>query len=462
MLALDGVDAEFRPGEVHALLGENGAGKSTMVGALAGFLSASSGSATLDGKRLPLGDPLGCRRAGVELVHQHFALVPAMTVGENLELARMGSLRGLSSPKWGERGAEIARGLGWELPLSTLIEELSVGARQRVEIVKALAGEARALVLDEPTATLAPAQIADLFRVLRRLAGEGRIVVLIAHKLAEVMAVADRATVLRGGWVAGSAPIAETNGGELARWMLGRATASESDPFGVTGETVLELRRVSAGAIRGGPDLHDISLSVGAGGITGITGVDGNGQGLLAEVLAGLAPYRGETFWHGAPRRLRDVRTGYVPEDRRRDGLALALTVEENLLPGSALSKGWFVDRGALRGYAAETIERYEVRGGGPATRAGSLSGGNGQKVIVARALEGGPELVVAANPTRGLDLGARETIHTALREATRTRPVVLITSDLDELFALSARTAFLSGGRLRESRDPSLMGGWE
>ncbi len=469
VVALDGVHAEFRPGEVHALLGENGAGKSTMVGALAGFVAPSGGSASLDGSRLPLGDALGCRGAGIELVHQHFALVPAMTVGENLELARMGRLGGLVSSGAARRGAEIAAGLGWELPLEARVEALPVGARQRVEIVKALAGRAGVLVLDEPTATLAPGEVAELFRVLRALAGEGRIVVLIAHKLSEVLAVADRATVLRGGKVAGTTAIRETDAGELARWMLGREGSVPVPAQSGEGEAVLELRDVSAAALGGGagggPDLAGISFSVGTGGIFGVAGVDGNGQGLLAEVLAGLAPYRGETLWAGGARTMRDVRCGYVPEDRQRDGLARSLSVEENLLIGapraSGARRGALVDRRALRRWADGAAARFGVQGGGASTRVGALSGGNGQKVVVVRALESDPELVVAANPTRGLDLGARETIHAALREAARTRPVVLVTSDLDELFALSGRTAFLSRGRLREGRDPALMAGW-
>lgn len=443
-------------------MGENGAGKSTLVGILAGFVRPDGGTVTLGEHELPLGDPLRCRAAGLELVHQHFTLAPGLTVGENLELARMGSAAGLRSGKIVVRAAEIASGLGWDLPLDRRAEELGVAARQRIEIIKALTGEARILILDEPTASLAPSEAAEVFRVLRRLAGEGRTVVLIAHKLTEVRAVADRATVLRAGRVVGSGAMPELDDAQLVRWMIGREESPEPPEVGESGGSILQLRGVSAPSGGHGPDLEDVSFAVGRE-IYGIGGVEGNGQGLLAEVLAGLVPCRGVTVWEDREQPLQGLRCGYVPEDRARDGVAAGLSIERNLLVGIS---SWAAPQGriretALRGFASETIERYGVRASGPGALAGSLSGGNAQKVVVARALESGRELVVAHNPTRGLDLGARETIHAALHEVARLRPVVLLTSDLDELFALSSRTAFLSRGRLRESRDPALMAGW-
>lgn len=476
------MSCRFEPGEIHALLGENGAGKSTLVGILAGFVRPSSGAVTLDGAALPLGDPLRSRAAGIELVHQHFTLASGLTIAENLELARMGTIKGWRSPAIQARAVALAQELGWASypsirshPLSrppsfydeTKAEDLGVATQQRVEIVKALIGEARVLILDEPTASLAPQEADDLFNVLRRLAGQGRTIILIAHKLAEVRAVATRATVLRRGRLIGTVRMDEISDDALAEMMLGRQAPLAEPTVPSDGATRLQLKTVCAASRGSGPGLEEIDFSVG-NEIYGIGGVEGNGQGLLAEVLAGVAPYTGRIHVEGKPREMRDVVCGYIPEDRQRDAIAPGLSIARNLLVGIRqwhpfLTSRWregIILESQLRRNARRAIEDYDIRTSGPEALAGSLSGGNAQKLVVARALANGPELVVAHNPTRGLDLGARETIHAALRESARGRPVVLLTSDLDELFALSSRTAFLLRGRLREGNDPRLMMG--
>ena len=465
--ALDGVDFDARAGEIHALLGENGAGKSTLMQILAGLTQPTAGDIEIEGVRCLLSSPREARRLGIAMVHQHFTLVPAFTVAENLALDT--PTRGRQGPrlyraqKAAAAALDYARSLGWELPADTRVADLSVGAQQRVEIVKALATDARTLIFDEPTAVLSRSEIEELFTVLRRLRDSGRTVILIAHKLAEILAVADRVTVLRRGLRVASVSVNETDAAQLAAWMIGStmtATAGLSDP-----KTSFTCSRPSPAlrgvgirvrGDRGEQVLHDISLAVARGEIFGVGGVDGNGQTELAEVLTGLRPFDAEaTTWEGLPFQPgTSPRIGYIPQDRRRFGLAVTMSVADNLLFDAVrepeFTVGPFLRSRALGTLAQTLIRDFDIRTSGPELPASALSGGNQQKIVVARALRAQPDLIVAMNPTRGLDIGATRFVHARLREARdRGAAVVLISTDLDELAALSDRTAILSNGRL-------------
>lgn len=502
--ALSRVDFDIRAGEIHALLGENGAGKSTLMHVLSGLLRPDSGSIMLNGSSVRITSPQVARKNGIAMVHQHFALVPAFTVAENLALD--------TEPYFGKRfslteasrsALERAHALGWNLDPSVRVSSLPIGTQQRIEIVKALATNAKLLIFDEPTAVLSPNEVAELFTVLRRLRDEGNGVILIAHKLAEIMAVADRVTVLRRGVRVTSAQISDTNPEQLAEWMIGEKPTPESplqtalqtspSPKSVRlsdpsdhlidrsssqigkkmsagqyegGEerpqdrlrAVFQASRISVLGDRGETAIQDLNLELHAGEIYGVAGVDGNGQTELAEALTGLRPLKSGTLtWRGEPfdPKARPI-TGYIPQDRRRVGLAVTMSVEDNLLFDASQQpkyrKGFLLNTRALRELAANLIEQFDIRTSGANAPASSLSGGNQQKIVVARALHNRPEWIVAMNPTRGLDIGATRFVHNQLRKAkAEGATVLLISTDLDEVQTLADRSAILSAGRLTE-----------
>lgn len=449
--ALDSVSVEFVPGEVHAVLGENGAGKSTLVQVLAGFIVPDAGSLEMDDRPFPLGDPVAARERGLAMVHQHFTLVPAFTVAENLALDRAGSLRGrLDLAGATAEARERAAALGWEIDFEARAGDLPVGARQRAEVLKALCGGARTVVLDEPTAVLSPEEADDLIRVVRGLAAEGKTVVLIAHKLSEVARAADRVTVLRQGRRVASALVRETTTDQMARWMVGDRDAVAAAVPRAPGRPLLRARGLRVWGDRGNEAVRGIDLDLAEGEVLGIGGVDGNGQVELAEALSGVRPFSGVLEGPGAER------VGYIPQDRQKDGLALTMSVEDNLRIGHegdlGLSAGRFWRPRAVRAWADALRDRFDVRSAGSTSLVGSLSGGNQQKVVVARVLARRPGLLVAANPTRGLDLKAVDFVHSQLREAARAGTgIVLVSTDLDELEALADRTVFLQSGRLTD-----------
>jgi simple sugar transport system ATP-binding protein len=488
-LALNQVDFEARAGAIHALLGENGAGKSTLMHILSGLTRPDSGAIQIAGKTVRLNSPRDARDQGIAMVHQHFTLVPAFTVAENLALDTPSS----GAEQWAfglrrylprQRAAvalERARALGWELDPDARVLDLSVGAQQRVEIIKALATDASLLIFDEPTAVLAEGEVDELFRVLRALRDEGRAVILIAHKLAEILAVADQVTVLRRGTRVASTSIAETDADQLATWMVGETTEESASPPDAPQRAPAEQRRpnaspaltVSQMAVRGDRGemvLKQVSLQVRCGEIFGIGGVDGNGQRELAEALVGLRPLEsGCLTWNGAdfvPGKT--PRVGYIPQDRRRDGLATTLSIEENLLfdavRAPAFRRGPFLKRKALGQLARTLITQFDVRTSEPLLPASALSGGNQQKIVVARALHSEPELIVAMNPTRGLDIGATRFVQDQLLKArARGAAIVLISTDFDEVRALSDRAAILANGQLTdfalETQDAGALG---
>ncbi|HVT12038.1 MAG TPA: ABC transporter ATP-binding protein [Fimbriimonadaceae bacterium] len=463
--ALDDVSIEFAPGEIHAVLGENGAGKTTLMHILAGFTTPDSGSVEMDGRPLPVGRPFECKRLGIAMIHQHFTLVPAFSVEENLALARLSRLGLLDIPKLTEPARDEADRLGWALDIDAPARQLPVGAQQRVEIVKTIAGDSRVAIFDEPTAVLSPGEVDDLFRVLRRLKEAGKTVILIAHKLREVMTIADRVTVLRRGKVVAGAAIGEVTPDRLAQWMVGELPPELQKDSATAIREGLRVKGLRTLGDRGEEALRGLEIEVRRGEILGVGGVDGNGQVELAEVLAGVRPYRGEIRWQGSPLKYTSTRVGYIPQDRQSDGLALSMTIEENLLIEGhrrpKLTKGPFLRRSAIREWSRELVERFGVKGL-PDDDAGSLSGGNQQKVVVARALDETPDLLIAVNPSRGLDVKATEYVHRKMLEArNQGAAVVLISTDLEELAALSTRTVFLSRGEIvAGDRAASLAGG--
>jgi simple sugar transport system ATP-binding protein len=436
------VSIEFQPGEVHAVLGENGAGKSTLMGVLAGFVLPDSGTVSLDAQPIPLGRAAEVQRLGLAMVHQHFMLVPAFTFAENLALARLhDSGPWLDVNDLARPALQRAADLGWSLQPGQSVRVASVGTQQRLEIIKALSFDAKVLILDEPTAVLAPHEVDELFRVVRGLRNEGRAVILIAHKLDEVMAVADRVTVLRRGQKVGEAPVAQTDRAQITEWMVGELPAPAPARKTPPTEVRLKVTDLTVRGDRGEEAVRRVSFEVRSGEILGIGGVDGNGQKELAEALAGVRNFDGQVT--GADS------VGYMPQDRHADGLALTMSIRENLIIGTQIPL-------ALPRRADEWVDRivnkFDVRLGSPRDPIGSLSGGNQQKAIAGRVLSQQPSVVVAMSPTRGLDLKATEYVRTQLVEAAEAgAAVVLISTDLDELAQVADRTLYMSRGALTD-----------
>ncbi|WP_207934293.1 ABC transporter ATP-binding protein [Actinomadura sp. KC06] len=478
--ALDGVDLELRPGEVHALLGENGAGKTTLMNVLYGMTRPDAGTIEIGGRAVRFAAPRDAAAEGIGMVHQHFMLVPTLTVAENMVLGRPGGLflgrRRLAAVA--DRLAELARRYELDVDPHAKVWQLSVGEQQRVEILRALYHEARVLILDEPTSTLAPVESERLFPRLRAMAREGAAVVFITHHLGDVMRWADRITVLRRGTRVGVLDPAATSEPELARLMVGRDVGTVAPRTGpsVRKETVLTVDGIRANGDRGPIALHDVSFTVAAGEIVAIAGVEGNGQPELEEVLTGLrAPAAGRVLLDG-----RDVTDlppgarlghglGLVPSDRNRRGIVGGLSVAENLVL-DRIGRAPFgtplrVSRQAIEEHGAAEVERFSIAVSSPAQLAGTLSGGNAQRTVLARALSAGLRCLVAAQPTRGLDVGAIEFVWERLAEARAAGlAVLLISTDLDEVMSIADRCCVLYRGRLvaswpREDLDREQIG---
>jgi len=471
VVANDGVHFEAAEGEVHALLGENGAGKSTLSNILTGLYHPDEGQIFLGGKPVAFGSPRDALDAGIGMVHQHFRLVPPFTVAENVILGDQSveGRRFMVNPRRIERNvAELGKRYRIAVDPGARIWQLSLGEQQRVEILKALYRQARILILDEPTAVLTPQESESLFETLRVMAAEGRTVIFISHKLHEVKAVADRVTVLRDGKTIETVDTASATPRSLATLMVGRdvSLAERVERAGEIGEPVLEVSGLWGAGDRGGDALRGIDLCVRAGEIVAIAGVAGNGQRELAETITGMRPAtQGEI--RAAGRKLRGgdareaIRAGvaHVPEDRLHTGVAPSLSIASNLVlksyRGKHVTVGPLLRLRTIREHASELIHRYDVRGGGPNLPARRLSGGNLQKVVLAREFHGDPRVLVVASPTRGLDVAAIETVHRYLREAASTGVgVLLISEDLDEILALADRIAVLFEGRIVDELD--------
>ena len=473
VIANDGVDFEAAAGEVHALLGENGAGKSTLSNILTGLYRPDGGEIHLHGEQVHFHSPSDAIDAGIAMVHQHFRLVPPFTVAENIILGehRAEARRMLVRPRQIERRvADLGRRYGVAVEPSARVWQLSVGEQQRVEILKALYREARILILDEPTAVLTPQESDALFATLRTMADEGRTVVFISHKLHEVKAVADRVTVLRGGRSIATVVASEATPRQLAAMMVGREvelSARKERAAPPREDRALEVEDLRVSGDRGGDAVKGISLSVRSGEILGVAGVAGNGQRELAEAVTGMrTPSAGTVRANGRKLRTNDPRSAiaagvaHVPEDRLGTGVAPSLSISENSVlksyRGRAVSSGPFVRWAAVRRHAVDLIRRYAVHTPGPHLRARDLSGGNLQKLVLGREFSGQPKVLIAASPTRGLDVGAIETVHSYLRQAASEGvAVLLISEDLDEILALADRVVVLYEGRITGEFDP-------
>ena len=469
VVANDHVDFECARGEVHALLGENGAGKSTLSHILTGLYHADEGEISVFGVSVAFASPRAAIDAGVCMVHQHFRLVERFTVAENLVLGdRRGAGRSFRIDARAVESQVRALGERYHLPVDShaYVWQLSVGEQQRVEILNALYQDARVLILDEPTAVLTPEESETLFTTLREIAGEGRTVVFISHKLNEVLAVADRVTVLRAGKAIATVPTSGATPQSLASLMIGRdVEMAHRTPHETAANAVtLEVRGVWADGDRGGPAVKDASFDVRAGEIVAVAGVAGNGQRELAEVIAGVRPFaRGTIRVDGKPLKRGDVRAAfdagirYVPQDRLGTGVSPSLSIAMNLELRSYRrdSLGPFLRLRRWRQNAVEAIQKFDIRAPGPYAQAANLSGGNLQKVVIAREFAGEMKVLIAASPTRGLDVSAVATVHSYLLEAAaRGTAVLLLSEDLDEILALNDRIVVMYEGELSEVVD--------
>ena len=463
VLANDSVDFDVRSGEIHALLGENGAGKSTLMKQLYGLYTPTEGQIIFDGEAKVIASPQDAISLGIGMIHQHFMLVDSLTVAENVALG-LKSTRGflMDLDVVSARIEELSKLYGLKVDPSAHVWQLSVGEQQRVEIIKALYRGAALLILDEPTAVLTPQEVDEFFMILKRMASDGHALIFISHKLDEVMAFTDRVTVLRDGKNAGATLTENTSKVQLAEMMVGRQLRLEPEKPPVTiGKTRLQLKNVSAQGDRGIPGLRNVSLEVHAGEILGLAGVSGNGQLELAEVITGLRKATSGTIiiddadvTNKPPAKILAKGLSYVPEERNRDGMITEFTIAENLILRESNKKPFanngFLNFNKISEQANRLIKDFTVKTPSAETPIGNLSGGNAQKVIMARELSRNPSVLIAAQPTRGVDIGAteylRERIVAQRSEETAT---LLISEDLDEILALSDRIAIIFHGEI-------------
>jgi len=463
IVANDDVSFDLREGEVHALLGENGAGKSTLMNILYGLYHPDEGEILIKGSPVRLGAPSAAIEAGVGMVHQHFMLIPVMTVAENIVLAeeptRDGILLDIGEAE--RRVQEISDRYNLAVDPGARIQDITVGQQQRVEILKALYRDADILVLDEPTAVLTPQEAQELFEVVRQLTARGKSIIFISHKLNEVLEIADRITVLRRGKLIETLPAHGATEESLARLMVGRevllrVAKTPAQPS----ETLLEISDLSVYDDRGIEKVRDVTFDVRAGEIVGLAGIDGNGQTELIDAITGLrgvtsgtVSVAGENVTSAAHGHL-EAGIGHIPEDRQRRGLVLEYSIAENIAlhdyrSPPASRYGWLFP-GRLIARARTLIRDFDVRGGGPNTRSGGLSGGNQQKVVLAREIERDPKVLIAAQPTRGLDVGAIEFVHRRLiEERDEGRAILLVSLELEEVLSLSDRILVIYEGEI-------------
>lgn len=458
------MDLTVEWGQVHALLGENGAGKSTLMNVVYGLIRPDSGEIILDGKPIHIGSPQDAIKLGIGMVHQHFMLIPPLTVAENVILGQeiAQGPGAIDRSRALQAVAALSRKYGLEVDAAARVEGLSVGIQQRVEILKALYRGARLLILDEPTAVLTPQEVRGLFEVVRALVHDGAAVIFITHKLAEVIEVADQITVMRRGKVVATTTPKESNQAELARLMVGRSVLLRVDKTEAKPrEVLLTLNDVTVHDDRHQVAVDRMSLEVRAGEIVGIAGVEGNGQNELVEAIVGLRMPKagqillaGRDITHASTHSTLEAGLGFIPQDRQRMGIVLELPVADNLV----LSRydrppfaRWIVRLfDAVRDYAAKMIKIFDIRTSGPDALAGSLSGGNQQKLVVAREIGTQPKVLVASQPTRGVDVGSIEFIHRRLvEERDNGTGILLVSSELDEVLSLADRIAVVYRGRL-------------
>jgi len=471
VIANEGIDLDVIPGEIHALLGENGAGKSTLMNVLYGLYQPDEGEILIDGAPVTFSGPGDAIAAGIGMVHQHFMLIPVFTVTENIMLgveSTSGPLLTLDRDEARRRIVELSEEHGLRVDPDAFVEDLPVGVRQRVEILKTLYRHSNLLVLDEPSAVLTPQEIDDLFEVMRSLAKAGTSIIFITHKLNEVLAIADRITVLRRGHVVGTTTPATTTEAELARMMVGRVVQLEvSKDEAKIGDEVLTITGLTVRDDRGQVAVDNIDLSVRAGEIVAVAGVHGNGQTELVEAITGMrATEQGEIRISGVPvkpdpRQVYAAGVGHVPEDRTEEGLVIGFTVAENMILNSyyhePYSHGLSLNLDKMVADAKQLTSEYDVRTPSVMNNVGNLSGGNQQKVIVAREFSRPLKVLVAAQPTRGLDVGSIEYIHKRIvAKRDEGSAVLIVSTELEEVLSLGDRIAVMYQGKITDILEPS------
>ncbi|MFN2235251.1 MAG: ABC transporter ATP-binding protein [Anaerolineales bacterium] len=463
VLANDCVDFDVNAGEVHALLGENGAGKSTLMKVLYGMYHPDEGQILLNGQPVMINSPTDAINLGIGMIHQHFMLVETLTVAENVALGLPSTRGPLTDLKQvSTRIRELADIYGLKIDPDSYIWQLSVGQQQRVEIIKALYRGAALLILDEPTAVLTPQEVEELFVIMRQMAADGHALIFISHKLHEVIEICQRVTVLRDGRMIGTRSIAETTKSDLANWMVGREVSMTRElPQKMPGEARLVVDDITCESDRGTPALRGMNLEVYSGEILGLAGVSGNGQRELAEVITGLRPATsGRVTLDGLditghdPAEITDMMLSYIPEERMHDGMIQEFSVAENLIlrehQKMPYSRNGFLRLRIIDAHSQELVRDFQVKTPSIETPAKNLSGGNIQKMILARELSRKPSTLIAAQPTRGLDIGATEYVHAQLLEQRQEgTAILLISEDLDEILAISDRIAVIFEGQI-------------
>ena len=469
-VANDKINLQLRKGEIHALLGENGAGKSTLMNMLAGLLEPTSGEIFVNGKSEKLDSPSRAAALGIGMVHQHFMLVEAFTVAENIILGSEITNKGVLDLKKANADIlELSERYGLAVDPTAKVEDISVGAQQRVEILKTLYRGAEILIFDEPTAVLTPAEILELMDIMKTLVKEGKSIILITHKLDEIRAVADRVTVIRRGKSIETVSIEGVSNKDLAEMMVGRSVSfvtekEEAKPKDI----VLQISDLIVNENRGVPAVKELSLDVHAGEIVGVAGIDGNGQSELIQAITGLRKVKsgsikikGREVVGLSPRKITEMQVSHVPEDRHRDGLVLEMMLSENIALQTyykePLSNKGVLNYNQINSYARKLMEEFDVRAASELVPAGALSGGNQQKAIIAREVDRNPDLLIVSQPTRGLDVGAIEYIHKRLiSERDKGKAVLVVSFELDEILNLSDRIAVIHDGKIQGIVKPS------
>ena len=463
-VANDKINLELRKGEIHALLGENGAGKSTLMNMLAGLLEPTSGEIVVNGQVVKLDSPSKAASLGIGMVHQHFMLVEAFTVAENIILGSELTKNGVLDIARATREInELSERYGLAVDPSAKVADISVGAQQRVEILKTLYRGADILIFDEPTAVLTPSEIDELMAIMKNLVKEGKSIILITHKLDEIRAVSDRVTVIRRGKSIETVEIAGATNADLAEMMVGRSVSFKTvKQAPQPKEVILSIKDLVVNENRGIPAVKNLSLDVRAGEIVGIAGIDGNGQSELIQAITGLrkiesgsVELKGQSIVGLHPRQITEMSVGHVPEDRHRDGLVLEMMISENIALQTyykePLSKKGILNYTNIIGYAKQLMQEFDVRAASEIVPASALSGGNQQKAIIAREVDRNPDLLIVSQPTRGLDVGAIEYIHKRLiQERDNGKAVLVVSFELDEILNVSDRIAVIHDGKIQ------------